>query len=88
MRRYLLLIAAMLLVSMGWSQSVTLNFKDGTTQKFSMSEITSIDFADDGSESKTYDVLEINGEEYIRGYVPLIYNLKFQIGISRHLGLF
>lgn len=49
MKRIILFFAAVLLASIGWSQTVTLKFKNGTTQQYNMSELESINFADDNS---------------------------------------
>lgn len=49
MRRIILFFAAVLLASIGWSQTVTLKFKNGTTQQYNMSELESVNFTDDNS---------------------------------------
>ena len=49
MRRIILFFAAVLLASVGWSQTVTLKFKNGTTQQYNMSELESVNFTDDNS---------------------------------------
>ncbi len=49
MKRRLLFLAFVLSTVVGWSQTVTLKFKNGTTQQYNMSELESINFADDNS---------------------------------------
>ena len=49
MKRVILLFAAVLLATVGWSQTVTLKFKNGTTQQYNMSELESVNFTDDNS---------------------------------------
>ena len=51
MRRIILFFAAVLLASVGWSQTVTLKFKNGTTQQYNMSELESVNFTDDDNNS-------------------------------------
>ena len=46
MKRRILFLAFVLSTLVGWSQTVTLKFKNGTTQQYNMSELESIDFAD------------------------------------------
>jgi len=47
MRRVVLLIAAVLLASVGWSQTMTVSFNDGSTVKYDMNKVKSIDFTSD-----------------------------------------
>lgn len=49
MKRRLLFLAFVLSTIVGWSQTVTLKFKNGTTQQYNMSELESVDFTDDNS---------------------------------------
>ncbi len=76
MKRVILLFAAVLLASIGWSQTVTLKFKNGTKQQYNMSEIESIEFSEGDNTSEDDDIsgdayfddteycqLFINGEE-------------------------
>lgn len=49
MKRRLLLLVFVLSTVVGWSQTVTLKFKNGTTQQYNMSELESVDFTDDNS---------------------------------------
>ena len=51
MKRVILLFAAVLLATVGWSQTVTLKFKNGTTQQYNMSELESVNFTDDDNNS-------------------------------------
>ncbi len=69
MKRVILLFAAVLLASIGWSQTVTLKFKNGTTQQYSMSELESIDFIDGNNENSDdsnngYIQVKIDGKTY------------------------
>ncbi len=48
-RVVLLLFAAVLFATVGWSQTVTLKFKNGTTQQYNMSELESVDFTDENT---------------------------------------
>ena len=52
MRRFILLFAACLFTSFVWSQSVTIQFKNGNTVKYDMSEIQSISFDEEESEGE------------------------------------
>ena len=49
MKRRLLFLAFVLSTVVGWSQTVTLKFKNGTTQQYNMSELESVNFTDDNS---------------------------------------
>ena len=49
MRKVVLLLAAVLLASVGWSQTMTITFNDGSTVKYDMNKVKSIDFTNDGS---------------------------------------
>ena len=55
MRRVVLLIAAVLLASVGCSQTMTINFKNGIFVDYEMEDIASIDFKE--SDSSTSDFL-------------------------------
>ena len=59
MKRVILLFAAVLLASIGWSQTVTLKFKDGSTRQYNMSEIESIDFTDGNGNNSGNDDAEV-----------------------------
>ncbi len=59
MKRVILLFAAVLFASIGWSQTVTLKFKNGTTQQYNLSEIESIDFADGDNNNSGNDDAEV-----------------------------
>lgn len=47
MRRFLLVSVAVLLASVGWSQTMTITFNDGSTVKYDMNKVKSIDFTSD-----------------------------------------
>jgi hypothetical protein len=71
MKRVILLFAAVLLASIGWSQTVTLKFKNGTKQQYNMSEIESIEFSeggntseDDGTYGDRFVEVKIDGKTY------------------------
>ena len=71
MKRFFLLFAAILLASFGWSQTVTLKFKNGTKQQYNMSEIESIEFSeggntseDDGTYGDRFVEVKIDGKTY------------------------
>ena len=49
MRRVILLFAAVLLVSIGWSQTMVDTLNDGTTVKYDMGIVKSIEFTDEDS---------------------------------------
>lgn len=49
MRRIILFFAAVLLASVGWSQTMTVTFDDGSTVKYDMNKVKSIDFTSDDS---------------------------------------
>lgn len=51
MRRVVLLFAAILLASVGWSQTMTITLNDGSTVKYDMNNIKSIEFTNDNSGS-------------------------------------
>ena len=51
MKRRILFLAFVLSTVVGWSQTVTLKFKNGTTQQYNMSELESIDFKDGDNNS-------------------------------------
>ena len=51
MKRRLLFLVFILSTVVGWSQTVTLKFKNGTTQQYNMSELESVNFTDDNSGS-------------------------------------
>ena len=63
MKRVILLFAAVLLATVGWSQTVTLKFKNGTTQQFNMSDLVSIDFTqgdnNNGNDPMSGDYIQI-----------------------------
>jgi hypothetical protein len=75
MRRFILLFATCIFASIAWSQSVTIQFKNGNTVKYDMSEIQSISFDEEESEGEespsligTWDVVsnkfyDDNGQE-------------------------
>ena len=48
MRRIVLVFAAVLLASVGWSQTMTTNLIDGKTVKIDMNKVQSVEFSDDG----------------------------------------
>lgn len=71
MKSFFLLFAAILLASIGWSQTVTLKFKNGTKQQYNMSEIESIEFSegdntseDDGNYGDRFVEVKIDGKTY------------------------
>ena len=71
MKRVILLLAVVLLASIGWSQTVTLKFKNGTKQQYNMSDIESIDFSegdntsgDDGTYGDRFVEVKIDGKTY------------------------
>ena len=47
MRRIVCLLALLLVFAFGWSQTMTVHFKNGNTQKYNMGEIESIEFSQD-----------------------------------------
>lgn len=49
MRRVILLFAAVLFVSIGWSQTMVITLNDGTTVKYDMGIVKSIEFTDEDS---------------------------------------
>ena len=49
MKRRILFLAFVLSTVVGWSQTVTLKFKNGTIQQYNMSELESVNFTDDNS---------------------------------------
>ena len=49
MKRVILLFAAVLVASIGWSQTMTVTLEDGSTVKYDMNKVKSIDFTDDDS---------------------------------------
>jgi hypothetical protein len=51
MRRVILLIAAILLASVGRSQTMTITLNDGSTVKYDMNNVKSIEFTNDNSGS-------------------------------------
>lgn len=51
MRRVILLFVAVLLTSVGWSQIMTITLNDGSTVKYDMNNVKSIDFTNDNSGS-------------------------------------
>lgn len=51
MRRVILLLAGVLLASVGWSQTMTITLNDGSTVKYDMNNVKSIDFTNDNSGS-------------------------------------
>lgn len=73
MKRLTTILAISMLALTAYSQTMTITFKNGHTEKYNMSTIEAIDFAnDEGGEGPTddlntkeyYDVLQINGEYY------------------------
>jgi hypothetical protein len=59
MKRRLLFLAFVLSTVVGWSQTVTLKFKNGTTQQYNMSELESIDFKDGDNNNSGNDDAEV-----------------------------
>lgn len=59
MKRRLLFLAFVLSTVVGWSQTVTLKFKNGTTQQYDMSELESIDFKDGDNNNSGNDDVEV-----------------------------
>ena len=55
MKKVILLFAAVLLATVGWSQTMTITLEDGSTVKYNMNKVKSIDFT-----SESYD----NGNSY------------------------
>lgn len=51
MRKIILVFAAVLLASVGWSQTMTITLEDGSTVKYNMNKVKSIDFTSDDSEN-------------------------------------
>jgi hypothetical protein len=51
MKRVILLFAAVLLASIGWSQTMVITLNDGTTVKYDMGIVKSIEFTDEESGS-------------------------------------
>jgi len=51
MKRVILLFAAVLLASIGWSQTMVVTLNDGTTVKYDMGIVKSIEFTDEDSGS-------------------------------------
>ena len=49
MKRVILLFAAVLLESIGWSQTMVVTLNDGTTTKYDMNKVKSIEFTDEDS---------------------------------------
>lgn len=49
MRRVILLFAAVLFASIGWSQTMVVTLNDGTTTKYDMNKVKSIEFTDEDS---------------------------------------
>ena len=49
MRRVILLFAAVLFASIGWSQTMTITLEDGSTVKYNMNKVRSIDFSGEDS---------------------------------------
>ena len=49
MKRIILCLLFVLSTAGGWSQTVTLKFKNGSTQQYNMSELESVNFTDDNS---------------------------------------
>ncbi len=47
MKRLFLLLALLLVFAYGWSQTMTINFKNGSTHKYNMSEIEFVEFSQD-----------------------------------------
>ena len=47
MKRIVCLLALLLVFAFGWSQTMTIHFKNGNTQKYNMGEIESIEFSQD-----------------------------------------
>lgn len=89
MKRSILFLALLLTTAFGWSQTVTLKFKNGTTQQYSMSELESIDFkdGDDNNDNKTvYDILQINGESFACFGYRCFVTYKSTWDLSKHNG--
>ena len=59
MKRRLLFLAFVLSTVVGWSQTVMLKFKNGTTQQYNMSELESIDFKDGDNNNSGNDDAEV-----------------------------
>lgn len=49
MKRVIILFAAVLLASIGWSQTMVVTLNDGTTTKYDMNKVKSIEFTDEDS---------------------------------------
>ena len=58
MRRVILLIAAILLASVGRSQTINIEFKNGSTQKYNMNDIEAITFSQDDNSSQEQGTIE------------------------------
>ena len=95
MKRKLLFLAFVLSTVVGWSQTVTLKFKNGTTQQYNLSELESIDFKDgndnqnngNDNQNKTfYDVLQINGVSYACFGYRSIFVYRSSWDLSKHSG--
>ena len=55
MKRVILLFAAVLLASIGWSQTMVVTLNDGTTVKYDMGIVKSIDFTSESSDNGNTD---------------------------------
>ena len=61
MRRVILLFAAVLLASIGWSQTMVVTLNDGTTVKYDMGIVKSIEFTDEDSGNSEEAIFSIVG---------------------------
>lgn len=59
MKRILCLLAILLSCITGWSQTMTIDFKDGTTQKISMNDINAITFTQDNDANTEVSIVGI-----------------------------
>ena len=55
MRKVILLFAAVLLASIGWSQTMVITLNDGSTVKYNMNNVKSIDFTSESSDNGNTD---------------------------------
>ena len=80
MKRRLLFLAFVLSTLVGWSQTVTLKFKNGTTQQYNMSELEYIDFKDGDNNNSGNDDAEVEiTEANLVGVWELVsYDLKYE----------
>ena len=52
MKRFLCLLAILQFCIIGWSQTMIIDFKDGSTQKISMNDIRAITFTQDDEQTE------------------------------------